>query len=383
MQAKICFRLTLLLALLLASPVRSFAQDQVYTVYIPVIAHEGMDNDAVTAAAPSSTQPHPFQGDRQVRVMTRNLYFGADLTPVITAQTPTAFVIAVTQAYLAAQATDFTGRMQAIAAEIAGAAPLFVGLQEAAIWRTGALGNPAPATTVVADFVQLVLDHLDNQYEVLAVKSGFDAEAPTGAGVDVRLTIQDVLLVRSDVKRADLKLSNVQTGSYTTIAGFPSPLDPTTALTFPRQWIAVDAKIRGKRFRLITTHLESIDVQIRVAQAQELLNGPANTTLPTILIGDLNAEPGVGGDAAATLMAAGFTDLWPLAHPAEPGFSCCQAADLRNTVAQLDERIDLILVRNGPSVVDAQRVGDQPLGLPSGVQWPSDHAGVVATIQLP
>ena len=228
--------------------------------------------------------------------------------------------------------------------------------------------------------MQLILSNLGGKYEIVAAKSGFDAEAPTGVGVNVRLTIQDVLLVHAGLKTADLKLSNIQTGSYATQFTFDSPVGP---ISFPRQWIAVDAKIRGKSFRLITTHLESVAAPFRIAQAQELLAGPGNTRLPTLLIGDFNSEPGAGGDAAAGLIASGFTDVWPLARPTDLGFSCCQAADLRNAESQLSQRIDLVLVRNGLHIVDAQLVGNRlqdktPTGL-----WPSDHAGVVATLQLP
>jgi hypothetical protein len=313
--------------------------------------------------------------------MTRNLYFGADLAPVISTPDAAGFVAAATQAYRAAQASDFAGRAQAIAADIAVAEPLFVGLQEVAIWRTGPLGSPAPATQVEADFAQLILDNLTGTYNIVAAKAGFDAEVPTTAGVDVQLTIQDVLLVRVGLKTADLKLNNVQAGVYATQVVLSSPVGP---LRFPHQWFAVDAKIHGKKAPIITTHLESIALPVRLAQAQELLDGPANTPLPTLLLGDLNAESAAADDAASRLIAHGFSDAWSWLHPANTGFTCCQAADLRNPVSQLTRRIDLILVRNGPEVIASQRVGADPLHLsPSGVQWASDHAGVTATVHLP
>ena len=145
MHAKLLSRLVILLAILISSPAPIFAQDQVHTVYIPVIASGGTEDGAITAAAQQPSQPQPFRGDRQVRVMTRNLYIGFDITPLVFAPDLDAFIAAVTQAYLAAQATDFAGRAKAVADEIAAKEPLFVGLQEAAIWRTGKLLRSGPS----------------------------------------------------------------------------------------------------------------------------------------------------------------------------------------------------------------------------------------------
>jgi hypothetical protein len=49
----------------------------------------------------------------------------------------------------------------------------------------------------------------------------------------------------------------------------------------------------------------------------------------------------------------------------------------------LDERIDLILVRNTDGSFFTTMVGDKPQDkTPSGL-WPSDHAGVFASISHP
>jgi endonuclease/exonuclease/phosphatase family metal-dependent hydrolase len=219
-------------------------------------------------------------------------------------------------------------------------------------------------------------------YEAVAVAPGFDGEFPNGLlGFDVRVSFSDVILARVDLKTADLKLSNIQTGNYSTNLVIPSPvLGP---VTLPKQWAAVDAKIRGKSFRFISTHLEAFSPPVRVAQAGEIVAGPANTGLPTILLGDINASPEVPGDAAATLIAAGFVDVWSVAHPDQPGFTCCQAPDLLNLDSQLSQRIDLILARGGFEVIGMEIVGDDPADRTPSGRWPSDHAGVVATVQIP
>src|SRR3954453_11801019 len=71
-----------------------------------------------------------------VTVMTRNLYFGTDLTPVVTSQSQSQFFTAVAGAYDEAQASNFSGRLNRVADEIAATQPDLVGLQEAVQWRT-------------------------------------------------------------------------------------------------------------------------------------------------------------------------------------------------------------------------------------------------------
>jgi hypothetical protein len=120
-----------------------------------------------------------------------------------------------------------------------------------------------------------------------------------------------------------------------------------------------------------------------VPQGLELLAGPANSSLPTILVGDFNSPvDGSGSSTYANLIGAGFTDAWNVTHPGDPGFTCCQDANLLNNPSKLSQRIDLVLFKNGPAALNADIVGEA-LGdrTPSGL-WPADHAGVVATLAL-
>jgi hypothetical protein len=92
---------------------------------------------------------------------------------------------------------------------------------------------------------------------------------------------------------------------------------------------------------------------------------------------------------------AGFADAWMEAGPAPgfPGFTCCQASDLRNLTSELDERIDFVFIRlpegkgpgeHIPDRIEVDVVGDEAgdrIG-PDNI-WPSDHAGIVADFWLP
>ncbi len=328
-------------------------------------------------------QPHPFGGDRQVTVMTRNLYLGTDLGPIFAAPSQLALFAAVGAGWAQVQANDFPARAEAIADEIAGAKPDLVGLQEATLYRTDVPpdGPATPAERVAYDFLGLLVDALAQRglsYEPVSVFSGTDIELPAGLPptLDVRFTDRVALLARTDEKTADLKLSNAQSGAYQTA------LTITTAagqITAPRGWASVDAKIRGRSFRFLTTHLEAFSPLVRNPQAAQLLAGPAATDLPVVAVGDFNSGPGGDLGAYGILLAGGFADAWP----GGPGPTCCHATDLHNPSPTLTKRIDLVLTTGGFETVSADVVGEEPADRTASGLWPSDHAGVVATLRLP
>src|SRR5262245_1824573 len=170
---------------------------------------------ALAAPAAQADQPHPFSGDRQVTVMTRNLYLGTDLTPIFAAPSPPALFAAVGAAWAQVQANDFPARAEALADEIAAAEPDLVGLQEAMLFRTDVPpdGPATPAETVAYDFVDLLVAALAQRgldYAPAASFTGTDAELPAGLPPtkDVRLTDRVVVLVRDDARGSELKVSN-------------------------------------------------------------------------------------------------------------------------------------------------------------------------------
>lgn len=345
----------------------------------------------VSSTPVSAQQDVPFAGDRVVTVMARNVYHGVN-SEIFAVPMATSFgdlltrVAAVYNGYLA---RNFHERAVALAAEIEVNRPELIGLQEAVLVRTQSPpdGPATPATTVALDYVQILLDALAARglhYEIVVQSIGFDAELPSALGFDVRHIDREVILARADLATADLKLSNPQAGNFVTNCTFPSAaLGPTT---IRRGWVAVDAKIRGKSFRFVSTHLDGdclpFTSAIQQAQAAEILAGPAATDLPVVLVGDLNS-PGDGtGVTYNSVMAAGFVDAATEAGLADR-LTCCQANDLLNAVSILDSRIDFVLFRGGFTVLGADVIGDEPVDrTPSGL-WPADHAGVVSRLQLP
>jgi hypothetical protein len=120
---------------------------------------------------------------------------------------------------------------------------------------------------------------------------------------------------------------------------------------------------------------------IQVAQASELLTGPASTSLPVILVGDFNSRAdGTGTATYGLLRGAGFDDAWSQTHPNEPGNTFGHDADLRNTTVNFTQRIDLVLYRGDLRALGADVVGDELSDRTSSGLWPSDHGGGVATL---
>lgn len=323
----------------------------------------------------AADEKSPDGSDRPVTVMTRNLYLGADLGPIFSAlQTGSPPLDeAVAMVYGQAMASQIPLRAQAIAGEIAAAQPHLVGLQEAVVWD-------GPAGTF--DFPQLILAALDEagqHYELVVAATGFQTQFPTPSEPIV-LTVQDVILARTDLQVSQLKLSNAQTGQYQARLAFPPPPSPPL-IEIPRQWASVDVKSRGKEFRFISTHLESVGgpMTYRYYQAAELLAGPANTELPVIVLGDLNAEPETANDSAWLLINNGFEDTWTAAYPGQPGYTCCYQSDLIDDGTALMKQIDLIVFRGDFHVISAEVVDSKTL---TGL-WSSDHAGLVATLLVP
>jgi endonuclease/exonuclease/phosphatase family metal-dependent hydrolase len=328
------------------------------------------------------------RGKPTVTVMTRNVYLGADLRPIFAASTVPGLFSAVGAAWTSAQANNFAERAHALAGEIEAARPDLVGLQEVALYRTDvpADGPATPATAVAADFLRILLDALAERglaYDPVVVRTGADNELPSGfpPTMDVRLTIRDVILVRAEGRKPRLRLGSAEQRTYAANLVVSTPVGPAA---LPRGWASVDVMVKRRTFRFVNTHLEAFASPIQVAQANELLAALAAAPAPVVLVGDLNSRAdGLGTSTYANVVAAGFRDAWAAARPFEPGFTCCHAADLRSASREPDQRIDYVLVRGGIRVAGADVVGEEPDDrTPSGL-WPSDHAGVVATLALP
>jgi endonuclease/exonuclease/phosphatase family metal-dependent hydrolase len=319
-----------------------------------------------------------------MKVMTRNLFLGADLTPAYKALAapdgPAALPDAVAAIFNpgtppgVVQRTDFATRAVALADEVEAALPDLIGLQEAALWRAD--------EAVASDHLEVLEAELARRglrYRRVAAKVNGDVALPSAAGVTVGLTDREAILAREDPDGGELTLSNLQTGDFVTTLPLHTA-HGTFALA--RGWMSVDVELGAVSVRFINTHLEvggGAAVAVQLAQAGELIDGPAKTTLPVVMVGDFNSRP--GRPTYDALRAAGFDDAWTRANPDGPaGLTCCHAHPLDDPADALRGRIDLVLTRGEIAATEAFVVGDRPGDFRAGL-WPSDHAGVVATLE--
>ena len=332
--------------------------------------------------ASSGVNPAEAHTDhRSLRVMTWNLYLGADLRAALEpTNTPAEFLEAVADIYAASRATNFNARAEAIADEIETKDPDLIGLQEVSRWKTS--GPAIPATN--EDFLTVLRQELRARGLNYAVASVSDnatigpipltsCESETVGTCQVRFSDRDVVLVNKETRR--LRWWNPQHGNFAAQVSFTPPLLGAKPVSFNRGWASIDGQFRGKRFHFVTTHLETSGFpREQQAQAAELLAGPAFGPGADLLVGDINSAPNDSTSASYDLLTAQLRDAWSVRRK-QPGYTCCQAPTLDNPTSQLTRRIDVILIRRARSVA-ADVVGDTPAV--TSPLWPSDHAGVVA-----
>jgi endonuclease/exonuclease/phosphatase family metal-dependent hydrolase len=327
------------------------------------------------------------ESERTVKVMTYNMYLGADLTGIFQAQSPEELVVEVGEAYSDVQAGNVPERIDEIADQIATNNPDVVGLQEVALWRIGAPFDPAPAETVSFDFLQILLDRLTARgahYTAVSVQNNLDAEltgvfGPTSA-LDVRYTDRVVVLARTDLPTSEFKVEKTAAEDFQTLLPV-NVLGNTVYIT--RGWASADIKHRGKTYRFVNTHLESFYDPIQNAQAYELLLGPTNTTLPVILAGDFNSDPALNGYTYYLLLNGGLTDVWISLVPGNPGYTWPLSGESPAVIANPSQRVDYIMSRGPVSLSGIDLVGEDPVNdLTQSSLRPSDHAGIIATVVL-
>jgi endonuclease/exonuclease/phosphatase family metal-dependent hydrolase len=318
-------------------------------------------------------------GGPVLRVLSRNLYLGADVDSVIYAlvtPTPDDDLPALVAAVQTFMATDARARCAAVAREIAWARPDIVGLQE--VWAVE-LALPGLVTTSV-DFLDLLRDELETlglEYDVAVKRVTTEAQLP-----GVHLVDRDAILVR----RGRVTVEAVASAPFAWNLG-----DPGAGFPILRAWTTVYATVAGRPVQLINAHLESGDdpmlVQLRAAQALELAQ-VASLDRPVVLLGDLNDVP--GSPMHQVLQASGLVDVWTALRPNDDGGTCCFDGALSDPSPNLDQRIDYVLTRGfdhgGRSVQGwIHRIGLAPwerIDGPVHELWPSDHAGLSAGLVM-
>jgi endonuclease/exonuclease/phosphatase family metal-dependent hydrolase len=323
--------------------------------------------------------PPPGPGPDVLRVMTQNLYIGADLFLLAGAADLPA---AVEQLWTDMLASDFPARAKVLADQIEVADPDVVALQEVALWRIQSPGDHFPlpdATTVQVDFLAALTQELQARglaYQVVEVGTNADFELPGSSGNDYRLTDRDVILGKPSVP-----VVATAAGTFahlgTLAVTLPGQTIPTS-VTIKRGWISADLRAGGRTVRLFDTHLEAFSTDVASLQVADLLAVADPAARPTIIAGDMNLPPDTAGYAAFLVPATRLGDAWTFANGADPGLSCCWNADLRG--GTLTSRIDLVFA-TPELVTSTAALLDVGAHTPGGLA-PSDHLGVTATFDV-
>ena len=335
------------------------------------------------------------KSSNSVTVMTRNIYIGADVDVVLGAQSLAEVPILAAQAFQEMISTRFPERAQALAKEVFETRPDIIGLQEVSIIRRqfpgdAVVGGTSPAKHVLFDYLRIFRRALKTyglRYDVAGKIQNVDIELPMIvsqnplAFADIRVTDYDVILVKRGVKVSNVVEKNFQV---------TLPIE-TMGIEIPRGFVAINATVNGRTYRFANTHIEPFSQIVKLAQTQEFLSYFQNETLPLIMVGDFNT-PATHGPAYNMIVGQNYLDVWTQnlqPSPSNPnGYTNPHDSDLRNTNIKLDQRIDIIFAKNangsqniGP--VYAEVTGDELDDRTATGLWPSDHAGVVATLNMP
>ena len=335
----------------------------------------------IAAMALGSSASAGAGNPRTTTVMTINIYQGSELEHVLAATDLPSLLAAATVDYGNARTTNFAVRAEALASEIAAAQPTLVGLQEVATWTENG--------TVSYDFLQILLDALaahGQHYTPVITSQNWSATAPAivnGAVKLVGLTEGTALLARTDLPTDELKWSNPQSRVFTVRTVFPLLGQP---VDLGGGWLSVDAKVRGKSFRFVTTHMDPISPLARTAQAAQILTDAGGDGLPLVVAGDTNSDP--TSTAYHEFVDGGLTDTWATLEPANAGLTCCHikpgqpdADAISDPNAPLTRRVDYVLTGPGITPLAETLFNTSPSEMFGGL-WPTDHAAIAATLGL-
>jgi hypothetical protein len=321
-------------------------------------------------------------------VMTWNLYVGTDVDAVILAlanDDPSDDFPTLLQQLQVLQATDFPTRAKAFADHIQRERPHVVGLNEVSNIFVDLTAYGVPVNFGLGFLGILQMELWNRGLNYVAVDSVLNIDASPVPGI--RLMDFDVLLVDAD--------------RVTTLSTFGKnfeynigPVAPGVSLI--RGWLSATVSLDDEVYTVVTTHTEAGGENdptsplptLRAAQISEItgLFTATADTHPVIIVGDLNDVE--GSPMYQVLEGAGFTDVWDALRPFQRGYTCCHQYDLSNPRAEFTKRIDYIWARGldlgkhglkGQIEILGESRRDRVDG-PVYDIWPSDHAGLVATL---
>jgi len=223
--------------------------------------------------------PTAQAADSNLKVMSRNIYLGADVG--VAMKLIPDFKAAAQFMWDQVAATDFSKRAPLLAKEIITNKADVVGIQEATTWICKK--NAWSRKTEVLNFTDQLLaatKKLGTEY-VLAEKDGTKAK-----NIGFSIAAIPFLTIVNDPQTFQPLF-----GQDTAACGCIVP----TLMTIYRGYTWMDLEVDTSTVRIVSTHLESVwdadKVPNAAKQAKQLVTDLSNTTIPTIVIGDFNADP--------------------------------------------------------------------------------------------
>lgn len=346
-------------------------------VLLAACADSGTTPSTKPAMSVGGSEPH-----RQITVMTRNMYLGADhnaLRAALSNGTTSDDEAAVLAAYHTLRQTDYDLRVEAVVNEIVKNRPAVVGLQEVSQIDIELATIEDVPMSIHGDFMvdlQNEIAHRELPYVVASKVQNWVATPNPG----VKLADFNVVLVDPTQVQVNAVFNHI----------FSNNLGSVNGLTQVRGWTGIEAKYAGQPFVFVTTQLEqgAENAHLRAEQAAELMRAMANRPR-VILLADLNDVP--GSRAYRRIGESSFKDGWRDLRPEEPGFTGLMQPDLATERPRLTQRIDFVFAKGigfphegliGDILLTGIDKTDRVQG-PEHPIWPSDHAGVVARFRLP
>lgn len=255
--------------------------------------------------------------------------------------------------------SDFRERAAAFARSVKTSQPHFIALRGISSIR---LQTPedlmedgqVPVEDVALDFLQVLNRALLTEgltYHTNVRIQNVDVKAPMFDGEairDVRFTGHDLILARGDVYTSE-KLTRAFGGPYFNALSRENPDLGRSG------YASVDVKISGTTYVIVTTQLDALTAEARVAQAKELVDMPEfrDETLPIIFLADVNT-PALESKSYQLFLSEGLVNIAPARTIYE---------------GELSARTDLVLARNvelllGDVITHSVHLNQPPADLP-------------------
>jgi endonuclease/exonuclease/phosphatase family metal-dependent hydrolase len=335
-----------------------------------------------------------------VRMMSRNLYLGADIDHVLEDPVGGADIAWGEIVY-----TNYPARAAVLAGEIAARRPHLVGLQEVALYVMRDMNTFEPV--FMLDFLEILGAYLAAYgvpYQMVTRSPNFQAILPMGGFYVQYMDGDAILALAGAVEVRDAGWRHFSPANQVNLDDYV----PGLGYNF-RGFTWADVTVDRQRLLFVNTHLEVqhwADVQER--QTAELLGWVNGRRQPTFMVGDFNSAANPNAPERAKtgsyrmILDAGFDDLWLRGRGrfTNDGPTCCQLSNLTNPESVLDERIDFLFARNTPPQngfaggAELHIFGHLPSDrflttndlapeLGAYLLWPSDHAGLYGELTLP